>query len=79
MTYRITVSSNPKSLFIILLVLALPTVGFLSFFLLPIFLSIILTIVAGFFSYHLGKYVVNIFRSRLDTNDVGLVYKMSRK
>ena len=79
MTYRITISSNPKTLLLIIFVVALPVGTILSFLVMPIFLSIILTILGGYVSYNLAKYVLNILASRIDTSDEGLSFKMSRK
>lgn len=79
MTYRITVSSNPRSLLIIFIVVVLPVTGVLSIIFLHPVVGAIITVVGCFFSYQLSKYVINIFKSRLDTTDEGLVYKMSAK
>ena len=79
MTYRITLSSNPRAILLIIFVVALPVGAVLSFFALPIFLGIILTILGGYMAYFLGKYVYNIFISRIETSDEGIRFKMTRK
>jgi hypothetical protein len=79
MTYRITLSSNPKAILLIVFAVAIPVGAILSFFVLPIFLSIVLTVLGGYVGYFLGKYVYNIFISRIETSDEGLRFQTTKK
>ena len=79
MVYRITLKSNPKILLVALIVVATPVGALLTFLFLPPLVSVILTVVGGYLSYHLGKFFFTTLRSRISVSDEGPVFDLSAK
>jgi hypothetical protein len=79
MIYRITLSSNPKSILVILLAVLLPTAGVLSFQILPSFISVVLVILGVYLSYQLFKFLKNIFLSSIEVSEYGMKFRITAK
>lgn len=63
---------------IIAIIVLLPAAGIACFFIFPIFLAIIVTIVASYFAYHLFKYILNIIRSKIETNEESIQFVLGK-
>lgn len=78
MKYRITLSSNPRMIGILAIIALLPGAGIACFFVLPVFLAIIITIVGSYISYHLVKYVLTIIRSEVETKEDSIRFVLGK-
>ena len=63
---------------ILAIIALLPAAGVLSFFVLPILIAIIITIVGSFIAYYLLKYVLNILRSHVDTGEQSIRFVIGK-
>lgn len=79
MTYRITLSSNPRIVLLFFIIVALPAAGIISLFLLPIFLGIVLTVLGVYLAYHLGKFLLRSLLSRIETSDEQVKFNIGYK
>lgn len=79
MVYRITLSSNPKILFIVLIILALPALGVLAVIFATPFFGAIVIAVGGYIDYHLLKFFVSTVRSRVETDEDGIFFDLGHK
>lgn len=75
MVYRITLSSNPKIVFIILIILALPAAGVAFIFVSPFF-GVVVVVVACYIDYHLFKFFISTIRSKVETSDEGIFFDL---
>jgi hypothetical protein len=78
MVYRITLSSNPKIVFIFLIILALPAAGVALIFVSPLF-GVVIVAVACYIDYHLAKFLISTIRSRVETSDEGIFFDLGLK
>jgi hypothetical protein len=78
MEYRITLTSNPKIILLIVVTIALPVVGVLSFFVFPIIMSVIIAAAGFYFAYHLVKFLISTLGSHITTREDGVLFHISR-
>ena len=69
MVYKITLSSNPRILGMISVIILLPIAGIISFFFIPILLALVFTALGSYFAYHLVKFIRNILDTSIETSD----------
>jgi hypothetical protein len=72
MIYRISLASNPRIIFIFLIILALPAIGVAAVIFLGVFWGIVISAAALFLDYHFFRYTVNVLKSRVSINREGV-------
>lgn len=75
MVYRITLSSNPKIVFIFLFILAIPAAGVALIFVSPFF-GIVVFAIACYTDYHLLKFLISTIKSRVETSEQGIFFDL---
>ena len=78
MTYRITLSSNPRIIIVLLLVVLLPAAGIVSFLFLPALLSVVILAVGGYIAYHLVKFLRSSMRSTVETGEEDIRFQIGQ-
>ena len=78
MEYRITLRSNPRVALLFLLILGLPGIGLATLLFLPPVVSIVLTVIAGFFAYNFFKLTRSTLQSRIRTGDAGIEFDFGK-